>query len=445
MYARTLRIMNIRATWVFGLLGVAAVVALALHHELGRQTVAALPSAPLATPPGITLQVLAQRRAAEPGGPVQIIYADANGQALYTYAHDSPGRSHCDPDCTRRWPPALVPRGAAASGEWVPLRRNDGLLQWSHRGAPLYRSARDTAVGETHGDGLEDGAWHLARFLPGAGVVLPDGLAVREVSDAAGAAIVDAAGLTLYVYSGAASDGSVGCDASEDCARRWIPLQAPAIAPAIGDFSPTAREDGITQWSYRGRLLFRFDGDLKPGDARGVGFDPRFHVAHILRYFMPATAAVRTTTELGAILTTANGVTLYERDMGSPDEGRGSRAEHSVPSVGRQLGTSSCDVRCERTWHPFLAPSEATASGYWTVAKRADGKHQWVYKGFALYTYAADEPGELRGDEQYQLEQVSNSVSTSPFNTITYVRPEVAGGDAAGVGLTTMFWHAVVP
>jgi predicted lipoprotein with Yx(FWY)xxD motif len=437
--------MSIRAIWLIGLVSVAALASIALRHAPGRHALEVVPSAPLATPPGITFQVRAQKPKMEPGEPVQIFYADTDGHALYTYARDLPGRSRCDAACTRLWPPALAPRGAAASGEWAPVRRDDGLIQWSHHGAPLYRSAADTAVGETRGNGLEQDAWHLATFEPAAGLVLPGEVAVREVSDAAGAAIVDRAGLTLYVYSGAADEAEVGCDTGADCARRWIPLQAPSIAASVGDFSPIAREDGITQWAYRGRLLFRFDGDLKPGDARGIGFDPRFHAAYVLRYFMPAAAAIHTTTELGAILTTDGGATLYERDMGSPDEGRGSRAEHGMPAVGRQLGTSSCDVHCERTWHPFVAPADAVPSGYWSVARRADGRHQWVYRGFALYTYAADEPGELRGDEQYQLEQVSTSTSAALFTTIEHVGPEIAGGDAAGVGLSTMFWHAVVP
>ena len=40
---------------------------------------------------------------------------------------------------------------------------------------------------------------------------------------------------------------------------------------------------------------------------------------------------------------------------------------------------------------------------------RPDGARQWVYKGFALYTYAGDKPGDINGNEIYDLAQVRDT------------------------------------
>ena len=218
-----------------------------------------------------------------------------------------------------------------------------------------------------------------------------------------------------------------------------IPPNASAAAVnPVGEFKAVARDDGITQWMYRGKPLYKFTGDRKPEDINGSGVDDRFRVALIARFFMPAGAAIRRTVELGDILTTRDGATLYQRDRVTSHELHPFRTDHGTAALGRALGVSTCTAECTKTWPPFVAPQDAQPSGYWDIAIRPDGTRQWVYKGFALYTYAADKPGETKGNALYDLERIGDATPG--------VDPLVPVGDSApGSGVGALFWHAVVP
>jgi predicted lipoprotein with Yx(FWY)xxD motif len=238
-------------------------------------------------------------------------------------------------------------------------------------------------------------------------------------------------------------------------ARQWASLEAPAIANTVGEFSVLARADGITQWTFRRKPLYRFEGDRKPGDVNGDGSGvgagvgsragAQWRAALVVRYFMPADAAIRRTLELGTILSTASGATLYQRDRVTMEELHQFRTDHGSPALGRSLGTSTCDDKCTKDWPPFIAPADALPRGYWDIATRLDGRRQWVYKGFALYTYAADKPGETGGNGHYTLQAIDAAPPTGAA-PIAGAEPHApVSGAAAGAGLGAMFWHAVVP
>jgi predicted lipoprotein with Yx(FWY)xxD motif len=235
-------------------------------------------------------------------------------------------------------------------------------------------------------------------------------------------------------------------------------LEAAAIANPAGDFTVIAREDGISQWAYRGRPLYLFDGDRKAGEVRGVGVDGRFHLVLIRRYFMPADATIGWITGLGNVLVTRTGTTLYERDRVQPGEDNHDfHSDHGPPALGRLYGPSSCDAKCTETWPPYAAPADAVASGYWDVLTRPDGTKQWAYQGFALYTHSRDAPGEARGNQLYELARIDDVGAGEVMADDTRVflqlseRDEAAyakvaaGGKPAGIGVGALFWHAVVP
>ena len=63
-----------------------------------------------------------------------------------------------------------------------------------------------------------------------------------------------------------------------------------------------------------------------------------------------------------------------------------------------------CGDKCDQ-WTPYYAPDNAQSQGYWTVYTRDDGKKQWAYMGYALYTYAGDKkPGDMLGHDTYDME-----------------------------------------
>jgi predicted lipoprotein with Yx(FWY)xxD motif len=265
---------------------------------------------------------------------------------------------------------------------------------------------------------------------------------VGEIADAGGAGLTDAAGMTLYAFDAEPERPNLVCGAGE-CDRAWTPLEAPEVANAAGNFSVIARADGISQWSFRGKPLYKFGADQNPGEAGGIGVDSRFRAALILRYFMPADAAVHRSLELGTILVTRSGAALYQRDRVTTEELHQFRSDHGSAALGRALGTSACDAKCAKTWPPFAAPAAALPCGYWDVVRRNDGTRQWAFKGFALYTHAADKPGEVGGNGVYTLESVGGGELTE--NAAGPLAHSLVSDDAAGTGVGALFWHAVVP
>ncbi|MCE1235177.1 MAG: hypothetical protein LWW93_02350 [Hyphomicrobiales bacterium] len=113
------------------------------------------------------------------------------------------------------------------------------------------------------------------RILIASGALLA-GLATAFAADPAatadtskGKALVDAKGMSLYTFAKDA-DGKSMCNGQ--CATNWPPLAASADAKAMGDWSVVTRDDGGKQWAYKGKPLYAWVKDAKPGDATGDGF-----------------------------------------------------------------------------------------------------------------------------------------------------------------------------
>jgi predicted lipoprotein with Yx(FWY)xxD motif len=103
------------------------------------------------------------------------ILTDGSGMTLYLFTADSPGVSTCVDGCLAAWPPLLtdgepVARGDADAGLLGTLTRDDGTMQVTYGGWPLYFFAADMAAGEVAGQGV-NGTWF---------VVAPDGSAVED-------------------------------------------------------------------------------------------------------------------------------------------------------------------------------------------------------------------------------------------------------------------------
>jgi predicted lipoprotein with Yx(FWY)xxD motif len=229
---------------------------------------------------------------------------------------------------------------------------------------------------------------------------LPAGLGMREIPDAAAWALVNYKNQTLYAF-----DGPPG---KENKAAGWEPAAAPLLADTSGDFGFAVRGDGIKQWTYKGRGLYTYTGDLMIGDANGATVDKNFSVAAVVRYFMPPEVTLRDTAAQGRVLATAKGMTLYRRDGYIYQSGGGHSLRRGVPirpAVGRDLGANAgCDAACLKTWHPYLAPVNAKPQGFWNIVTRDDGAKQWTYQGYALWTYAGDKkPGDMNGHDTYDL------------------------------------------
>ena len=350
------------------------------------------------------------------------MFTDAAGKPLYVYDKDMPGVSTCVDECAAAWPPAMADADARPHDDWSVIDRVDGGTQWTYKGRPLYTSKLDQKQFEPEVPGSQllcavtycrinvtkgqdvDGLWHTAVLdLPKPGKGLPVGIEVNEVADAFAQVLVDHRGMTLYTYDG--DPGALACKV-DGCGEHWIPLPAPSLANDVGNFVAVDHDNGVRQWTYKGKPLYRFNGDLEPQDAKGIGLDPKWRVAALYRYFVPGNVSVAATRGKGSVLA-ANGKTLYRRDgwryevggHGVPRSGR-----FGQPGTGRDVGTATCEAECLKTWHPFEAPAVAKTSGYWEIMVRDDGSRQWAYKGYALYTYIGDaKPGDVLGNDTYDF------------------------------------------
>jgi predicted lipoprotein with Yx(FWY)xxD motif len=390
--------------------------------------------APLATPPGITLQNTVEQRPV-PYNLLNIVkgayrFGDAQGRTAYiTDADTAPGKSSCEGDCAAAWPPIAAPAGAKADGDWTIVARSDGTRQWAYRGKPLYRSTKDTGWGQLKGD-RADGVWHVAAPVWNDGAPMPPEIAVHEVAEALGQSLVDDRGMALYTGP-AIGSGPAAEACAEPCAFAFRPYEAPQIALPVGDFTAIDRADGIRQWVYKGLPLYSYDGDVRLGDANGV--DARYNIALVARYFVPKEAVLRPDEKMGGIWTTEAGKTLYMRDLlhytaSGAHSARG--GDPGLPQLGRTVGLMGCDPACEATHPPLIAPPGSQPSGYWTIYDRPDGRLQWAYAGYALYGSAADKkPGDLRENDNYDVLRVETAALRTAL-------------DPFGPGL---FWHAATP
>src|SRR5690606_17173463 len=92
--------------------------------------------------------------------------------------------------------------------------------------------------------------------------------------------------------------------------KTWVPLPAPELAPAIGEWAPLTRADGTRQWSCKGKPLYTYANDE---DRRGLdGQDVPHWKAAVLKAApkRPDVIKVNVTTA-GDVYADRNGMTLY--------------------------------------------------------------------------------------------------------------------------------------
>jgi predicted lipoprotein with Yx(FWY)xxD motif len=111
-----------------------------------------------------------------------------------------------------------------------------------------------------------------ALALPGAAF----GALVIQGNSDKGPVLTDDRGMTLYTFDKDEPGKSMCVDA---CAQNWPPLKADAGAKATGEYSIIKRPDGSMQWAHRGKPLYLWSKDSKPGDTMGDGFKDLWHVA----------------------------------------------------------------------------------------------------------------------------------------------------------------------
>ncbi len=301
-----------------------------------------------------------------------------DGLTLYRFNFDEPGRSNCNDECALNWPPLLVeedqvPTGnAGVVGKLGTTDRDDGTLQVTYEGMPLYYWVDDAASGDTTGHGVND-VWF----------VVPPYTTRMGSTEELGDFLVDAAGWTLYTFSRDVP-GTSNC--YDRCALAWPPLLAqPGEVPVAGfgipgELGTTEREDDTIQVTYNGWPLYYWVNDAGPGDTTGHNVGNVWAVA----YPQPL-VFLGSTEELGNFLVDDAGMTLYRFNFDEP-------------------GKSNCYDQCAVNWPPLLVDEgqiptgNAGVVGQLDTTEREDGTLQVTYQGMPLYYWIEDEaPGDTKG------------------------------------------------
>lgn len=448
---------------------IAMTATLAMFNTSAAQQRAAVrvPMTPLAVPEGITIQPLGNaagyslnKSTATRLPRERIAYSNDKGLTLYTYDKDTAGVSHCADECAKTWPPVLAAADAKPVPDWSVITRADGTRQWAHKAKPLYAYSGDVDPGSVYGNSparfgrgpkvgprgrtspsipkdvpLPDD-WKVAMMYPVEGMQLASAFAIREVEDAMALVIIDDfTGKSLYTFDGDARQAEKGC-ANAACKAAWQPVIAPRIASGKGEFGTMLRNDGINQWTYKGKALYTYFDDAAFGDAFGVNADSRFEVAAVARYWTPANVKTVRTPKLGIVLATETGQTLYRRSAYIYQSGGGHSLRRGDPiraAVGRDLGADAhCQQECDK-WHPLIAPANAKPWADWSTVTRPDGQKQWTQRGFALWTYDGDKaPGDMNGSDDTDVFVSEDKETVIDTGTQYY-------------GASTLFWIAAYP
>ena len=132
----------------------------------------------------------------------------------------------------------------------------------------------------------------------GAPVSLPAGLQTSKLPDGT-LMLTDAKGMTLYTYL---KDTPAQSNCNDACAVQWPPVAATGTPPSDA-WTIVTRNDGSKQWAYRGRPIYGWIKDSKPGDITGEGVANgawkiavvdkapnlvRVHLAHVATTFQDA-------------------------------------------------------------------------------------------------------------------------------------------------------------
>ena len=102
------------------------------------------------------------------------------------------------------------------------------------------------------------------------------GAPVKTGMTTAGKVLMTTRGMTLYVFD---KDKKGVSNCNGGCAAKWPPLMAGAMAKKGGGFSAIKRADGKRQWAYKGKALYGWVYDRKPGDVTGDGVKGVWHAA----------------------------------------------------------------------------------------------------------------------------------------------------------------------
>jgi predicted lipoprotein with Yx(FWY)xxD motif len=219
------------------------------------------------------------------------LLATSVGFSVYTYDKDTATKSNCTDDCLKSWAPVLAAETAVTQGEWSVVERQPGIKQWAYRKKPLYtRIAEDK---ERSQEGSDTPGWHnvYTQRAP----TPPKAFMTQD--SIGGMVLADSRGKTVYIYfCGDDAIDQLACDhpnspqayrlaicggggmarcletfpyviaakGETSNSRAWTTAD---IDPKTGHYAKPGQVDALHVWEFRGRPVFTFSRDTKPGQV----------------------------------------------------------------------------------------------------------------------------------------------------------------------------------
>jgi predicted lipoprotein with Yx(FWY)xxD motif len=230
-----------------------------------------------------------------------VVAAGSNQMTVYSFSKDTAnsGTSACTGGCLGTWPPLTVPAGTTPTGSSditgklaTITRADNGALQVTFNGLPLYFFSKDKAPGDTKGlypnwnlvatSGTIIAAPSAAASAPASAAASPaastgaTGSTVITMTTSSGTVLAGGSNqMTVYTFTkDTANSGSSACTGG--CATTWPALTVPSGAkPSAGPGATgklgtiTRTDDGTIQVTYNGLPLYFFANDKAPGDTNG--------------------------------------------------------------------------------------------------------------------------------------------------------------------------------
>ncbi|MEP7287329.1 MAG: hypothetical protein ABI947_16355 [Chloroflexota bacterium] len=299
-----------------------------------------------------------------------------DGMTLYSFTVDPLNETMCYDKCETAWPPLTVASADELKvadgipGKFATITRKDGSLQVTYNGIALYYWFKDNKAGDTTGHRVGRVWW-----------VVPPATAYLQKIPKLGSVLVGPTGMTLYTFTKDTTDVS---NCNDKCAVAWPALtvkSADEFVPGInlpGKFNTITRKDSTLQVTYNGMPLYYYQDDKAIGDATGE------NVGKVWFTVVPETITTASNKDLGDLLTTTDGITLYA-------------------SAKDAAGVSNCTGDCLKNWPAFTVGANdrlaaGSLKGKLETLKRDDNTLQVTYNGAPLYFFAKDKaPGDVLG------------------------------------------------
>jgi len=136
-----------------------------MSSSYGSNSTKAATTAPTTAPTSSSASAIVQTATATVKGQSKTILTDAQGKTLYYLTADTATKAACTGGCAQVWPPLLF-TGSGTPTSSMPLsgkltvQTDANGSQVEYNGHPLYTFSKDTAPGQTNGEGLF-GKWFV--------------------------------------------------------------------------------------------------------------------------------------------------------------------------------------------------------------------------------------------------------------------------------------------